>query len=83
MVAADAGFYSRENEKTGQVLGVKWMSVPNKKTTSSERNVCSISVGFVEGKSGGRDRRVESACSNADTGCVVASIPDWRACGDG
>jgi IS5 family transposase len=37
MVAADAGFYSRENEKTGQALGVKWMSVPNKKTTSSER----------------------------------------------
>ena len=36
-VAADAGFYSRENEKTGQALGVKWMSVPNKKTTSSER----------------------------------------------
>src|SRR5215472_2199117 len=36
-VAADAGFYSRENEKTGQVLGVKWMSVPNKKTTSRER----------------------------------------------
>ena len=37
MVAADAGFYSRENEKTGQALGVKWMSVPSKKTTSSER----------------------------------------------
>ena len=37
MVAADAGFYSRENEKAGQALGVRWMSVPNKKTTSSER----------------------------------------------
>ena len=37
MVAADAGFYSRENEKAGQALGVKWMSVPNKKTSSSER----------------------------------------------
>src|SRR6202045_876797 len=34
IVAADAGFYSRENEKTGQALGVKWMSVPNKNTTS-------------------------------------------------
>jgi IS5 family transposase len=38
-VAADAGFYSRENEKTGQALGVRWMSVPNKKTTSSERKL--------------------------------------------
>jgi IS5 family transposase len=37
VVAADAGFYSRENEKVGQALGVQWMSVPNKKTTSSER----------------------------------------------
>ncbi len=37
MVAADAGFYSRENEKAGQAQGVRWMSVPNKKTTSSER----------------------------------------------
>ena len=36
-LAADAGFYSRENEKAGQELGVRWMSVPNKKTTSSER----------------------------------------------
>jgi transposase, IS5 family len=33
LVAADAGFYSRENEKAGQALGVRWMSVPNKKTT--------------------------------------------------
>src|SRR5260370_8342863 len=38
-VAADAGFYSRENEKAGQALGVRWMSVPNKKTTSSERKL--------------------------------------------
>jgi IS5 family transposase len=36
-VAADAGFYSRENEKVAQALGVRWMSVPNKNTTSSER----------------------------------------------
>jgi len=39
MVAADAGFYSRENEKAGQALGVRWMSVPNKKTTSSDRKL--------------------------------------------
>ncbi|MDQ1388233.1 MAG: transposase, family [Acidobacteriaceae bacterium] len=37
LVAADAGFYSRENEKAGQALGVQWMSVPNKNTKSSER----------------------------------------------
>ena len=36
-VAADAGFYSRENEKAGQALGVRWMSVPHKNTRSSER----------------------------------------------
>ena len=83
MVAADAGFYSRENEKTGQALGVKWMSVPSKKTTSSERKCLQHQRWFVEGKSGGRDRRVESACLNADTGCVVASIPVWMACDDG
>jgi hypothetical protein len=29
---ADAGFYSREAEKEGHALGVRWMSVPNKNT---------------------------------------------------
>src|SRR5229473_6538948 len=37
LVAADAGFYSRKNEKVGQALGVRWMSVPNKNSKSSER----------------------------------------------
>jgi hypothetical protein len=46
-------------------------------------NFFSTSVGFVGGKSGGPGRRVESACSNEDTGYVVASIPVWRACDDG
>jgi IS5 family transposase len=36
IVAADAGFYSSKNEKAGQALGMRWMSVPNKKTSSSE-----------------------------------------------
>jgi transposase, IS5 family len=36
-VAADAGFYSRENEKAAQALGVQRVSVPNKKTKSGER----------------------------------------------
>ena len=29
----------RENEKVGQALGVRWMSVPNKRATSSERKL--------------------------------------------
>ena len=38
-------------------------------------NFFSTSVGFVAGKSGEPARRDESACSNEDTGCDVASIP--------
>jgi IS5 family transposase len=82
-VAADAGFYSRENEKAGQVLGVQWISVPNKKPQVENGNFFSVSVGFVTGKSGEPARRVESACSNEDTDCVVASIPVWTACAVG
>jgi IS5 family transposase len=36
-VAADAAFYTRENEKTAQALGVKKVSVPNKKSKSEVR----------------------------------------------
>lgn len=36
-VAADAGFYSWENEKAAQAMGVKWVSVPNRNTQSAER----------------------------------------------
>jgi IS5 family transposase len=39
VVAADAGFYSCEGERVGQALGVKWMSVPNKKTRSADRKL--------------------------------------------
>src|SRR6267378_5478037 len=49
-VAADAGFYSRENEKAGQVLGVRWMSVPNKKTTSRERKLLEHQRWFRSGQ---------------------------------
>src|SRR5258705_5382732 len=49
-VAADAGFYSRENEKAGQALGVRWMSVPNKKTTSSERKLLQHQRWFRNGQ---------------------------------
>jgi len=36
-VAADARFYSRENERAGQALGVRRMLVPDQKTTSREQ----------------------------------------------
>jgi IS5 family transposase len=50
MVAADAGFYSRASEKAGQALGVRWMSVPNKKTTSSERKLVQRQGWFRSGQ---------------------------------
>jgi IS5 family transposase len=37
VVAADAGFYSQQNEKTLQEMGVRWVSVPNRSTRSEER----------------------------------------------
>jgi IS5 family transposase len=35
--AADAGFYSRANEEIAQVMGVKYVSIPNRNTRSAER----------------------------------------------
>jgi transposase, IS5 family len=37
MVAADAGFYSRENEQAVQEMGVAYVSIPNRSTRSEER----------------------------------------------
>jgi transposase, IS5 family len=37
LVAADAGFYSRESEKKIQEMGVRWVAVPNRNTRSEER----------------------------------------------
>jgi len=50
LVAADAGFYSSKNEKAGQALGVRWMSVPNKKTSSSERKLLQHQRWFRNGQ---------------------------------
>jgi IS5 family transposase len=50
VVAADAGFYWRENEKAGKALGVQRMSVPNKKTTSSERKLLQHQPWFRNGQ---------------------------------
>jgi hypothetical protein len=53
MVAADAKVYSRENEKAGQALSVRWMSVPNKKTTSGERKLLQHERWFRRGQKWG------------------------------
>jgi IS5 family transposase len=37
LAAADAGFYSQQNEKTIQALGVKRVAIPNRSTRSEER----------------------------------------------
>ena len=37
LVAADAAFYTRENEEAVQALGVKRVSIPNRRTRSEER----------------------------------------------
>lgn len=36
-IAADAGFYSKGNEKGAEALGVKYVSIPNRSTRSKER----------------------------------------------
>jgi IS5 family transposase len=37
LLAADAGFYSRENEQAVQQMGVTYVSIPNRNTRSEER----------------------------------------------
>jgi transposase, IS5 family len=37
LLAADAGFYSRENEQSVQQMGVTYVSIPNRNTRSEER----------------------------------------------
>jgi IS5 family transposase len=37
LLAADAGFYSRDNEETVQQMGVAYVSIPNRSTRSEER----------------------------------------------
>src|SRR6267142_4335499 len=56
---------------------------PTRTPRVANGNFFNTSVGFAEDKSGEPVRRAESACSNDDTGCVVAYIPAWTACDDG
>jgi hypothetical protein len=63
----------RAREKAGQALGVRWMSVPNKKTTSSEHKLLQHQRWFRRGEkwqtgSGGRISMLKLV---------------WKACGDG
>lgn len=37
LVAADAGFYTQDNERAIQTMGVKWVSIPNRNTRSPDR----------------------------------------------
>ena len=37
LLAGDAGFYSAENEREAQALGVKWVSIPNRSSKSAAR----------------------------------------------
>jgi IS5 family transposase len=50
LVAADAGFYSRQSEQAGQALGVRWISVPNKNTKSGERKLLQRQGWFRRGQ---------------------------------
>src|SRR5881409_3500348 len=44
------GFIRARMKKAGQVLGVQWISVPNKKTTSGERNLLQRQRWFRNGQ---------------------------------
>jgi IS5 family transposase len=50
MVAADAGFYSRENEQAVQKMGVAYVSIPNRSTRSEERRTLQKRRWFKNGQ---------------------------------
>jgi IS5 family transposase len=76
-------FIHARTRKRGKRWECSGCRCPTRKPPVANGNFFSTSVGFVAGKSGEPGRRVESACSNEDTGCDVASIPVWTACDDG
>ena len=65
-------FIRARTRKRGKRWACGGCRCPIRKPQVANGNVFSTSVGFVEGKSGGPGRRVESACSNEDMGYVVA-----------
>jgi transposase, IS5 family len=50
LLAADAGFYSRENEQAVQQLGVTYVSIPNRSTRSEERRKLQKRRWFKDGQ---------------------------------
>jgi IS5 family transposase len=50
LAAADAGYYSRQNEETLHSMGVKYVSVPNRNTRSPERRKLQRSRWFKNGQ---------------------------------
>ncbi len=50
LVAADAGFYSRENEQAVQQMGVAYVSIPNRSTRSQERRKLQKTRWFKNGQ---------------------------------
>jgi len=61
MAAADAGFYSRENEQVVQQMGVAYVSIPNRSTRSEERRNYKRGAGSRMLKNGVPDVKDESA----------------------
>src|SRR5579864_3732142 len=50
LAAADAGYYSQDNEETLYEIGVKYVSVPNRSTRSQERRKLQKSRWFKKGQ---------------------------------
>ena len=50
LAAADAGYYSHDNEETLYAMGVKYVSVPNRNTRSQERRQLQKSRWFKKGQ---------------------------------
>jgi transposase, IS5 family len=82
-VAGDAGFYSCKAEKALRDLGVRRISVPNKRSTSAERKRVERQAWFRRGQKWRTGSEGRSAHSNEGTGCAAVYIADCKACGDG
>lgn len=62
LVAADAAFYSQGNERTVEQMGVKWVSVPNRRSRSPERRQFQKRRWFKKGSGGEPAAKGGSAC---------------------
>lgn len=78
LVAADAGFYSRENEQTVQQMGVAYVSIPNRSTRSEERRNLQKKRWF---KAGQKWRRLRRPHQRSQTTTWTEPLPVSRARG--